>query len=111
MADRPTLHEIAAMPFPASVEAMRKHYNPAWGKLIDGDGAARRYRVKLSGTVTTRDYINETVEVDAFSSDEAIKLAEEEIDDRHPDADEIDFDMREAEDIGEAPSGGFGVGA
>lgn len=108
---KPTLQEIAAMPFPASVEAMRKHYNPAWGRPIDGDGTARRYRVKLLGTVTTREHINETVEVTAFSSSEAIKLAEEEIDGRHPDAEEIDFDIREAEDIGEAPSGSFGVGA
>lgn len=34
---KPTLHEIAAMPFPASQEAMRKHYNPDWHKdLPDG---------------------------------------------------------------------------
>ncbi len=108
---KPTLQEIAGMPFPASVEAMRKHYNPAWGKPVDGDGTARLYRVKLSGTVTTVELFNETVQVTAFSAEEAIKLAGDEIDGRHPDADEIDFDIREAEDMGEAPSGSFGVAA
>lgn len=30
--EKPSLAEIAAMPFPASLNAMRQHYNPDWGK-------------------------------------------------------------------------------
>lgn len=102
MASKPTLHDIAAMPFPASVEAMRKHYNPAWGRPVDGDGSRRTYRVKLSGEVRTVKPIYETVEIAAFSEDEAIELAQAQIEQQHPDADEIDFYISSAEDIGEA---------
>lgn len=31
---KPTLHEIAAMPYPSSEIAMRKHYNPDWHRDI-----------------------------------------------------------------------------
>ena len=70
----PTLHEIAAMPFPASMLAMRKHYNSDWHKPEPDGGDARPWKVKIS--YSTR--ISETVSysVEAASEDEAIAEAE-----------------------------------
>ena len=72
----PTLHEIAAMPFPASLNAMREHYNKDWGRPVpeDSDGELRTYLVSVSYSI--RDLI--TVEVEAYSEDEARDLAEDE---------------------------------
>jgi hypothetical protein len=71
---KPSIHEIAAMPFPASVNAMREHYNPNWGKDVPEDGQKRTYRV----TVEWEARGSETYEVEAFSEDEAEDLAEAE---------------------------------
>ena len=76
VAEKPSLHEIAAMPFPASQEAMRKHYNPHWGKDVPDDGEKRRYKVKVRWIAEG----SETYEVEAFSEDEAEELAGEEFD-------------------------------
>lgn len=71
--EKPTLHEIAAMPFPASMLAMRKHYNPRWGKPIDGDGEMRTYKVKLDYSYTVNE--SDTFEVEALSEAEAEEQA------------------------------------
>lgn len=74
----PSLHEIAAMPFPASQNAMRKHYNPDWGKPVpDGADRPRNYSVVVSYIVHTPEY--QTVTVSAFSEAEAAEKAEEEV--------------------------------
>ncbi|TCM17243.1 hypothetical protein EDF56_106359 [Novosphingobium sp. PhB165] len=82
MAERrkPTLHEIAAMPMTACQEAMRKHYDPDWGKRAPE--GTRVFRVvvdwELSGTFSE--------DIEAEDEDEAKekahKLASEAADDR-----------------------------
>lgn len=74
---KPTLHEIAAMPFPASVSAMRQHYDPAWG-TDPPEGETRLYTVQVSYSYTGDD-VWET-EIEASSAEEAEKLAEEAFD-------------------------------
>lgn len=66
---RPTLQEIASMPYPASLKAMREHYNPAWGKDI-GDGE-KEFTIEVTYEVRN----SETVTVEAFTADEAEELA------------------------------------
>ncbi|MFO6447837.1 hypothetical protein ACLBKU_11885 [Erythrobacter sp. NE805] len=74
---KPSLHEIAAMPFPASIGAMRKHYVHDWAKpLPEGATEKARYEVTLDLTVTSREV--EIIEVEAWSEDEALEAAEAE---------------------------------
>lgn len=51
---KPTLQEIAAMPMRASQEAMRKHYDPDWGKTAPEGKRVFRVTVdwEISGTFT-----------------------------------------------------------
>lgn len=73
---KPTLQEIAAMPYPASLNATRKWYEPEWGMPApDEEGTTRKYRVRVDYTVT-RDG-SETFEVEAVSIAAAKKAAEE----------------------------------
>ena len=91
---RPTLHEIAAMPFPVSRDTMRKHYNKDWGKPVPADGMIRKFAVRIDVTVPT----TETYQVEAFTAgeaeEEALALAAVE---HGPDA---DFDVREVSERG-----------
>src|SRR5690349_16430869 len=106
----PSLHEIAAMPFPASVEAMRKHYNPEWGKPVSDKGL-QRFKVEIEYEYSIRD--RQMVTVDAFSEEEAIDKAADIV------ADEQDgfgdFDVTGSRIIGEPasadthPQGGDGL--
>lgn len=76
--EKPTLHEIAAMPFPASAEAMRKHYVHDWGKPVpEGVTRKREFAVEVEFTVTSVE--RETVTVEAFSESEAEELASDKI--------------------------------
>jgi len=75
---KPTLHEIAAMPFPQSIEAMRTHYQRDWAKpLPKSVEAKRKFRVEVEYEVSYSD--TETVEVEAWSGEEAEDLAAEEV--------------------------------
>jgi hypothetical protein len=82
---RPTLQEIAAMPYPASEQAMRKHYDPDWHRF-SGDGELRTYKasVSYSYTVSKRWFC----EVEASSKEEAESLVEDRFDDECDDAKE-----------------------
>lgn len=78
MSEKPTLQDIAAMPFPASLHAMREHYNPNWGMPLpedDGDGDLRTYSVRIEYSFT--EYDSRTYTVQARSKEGAEKLAEE----------------------------------
>lgn len=75
--DKPSLHEIAAMPFPASQEAMRKFYNPHWGKPVSDDGEKRSFKVRVDYEVRSEE--SKIVNVEACSEEEAIELAEAEV--------------------------------
>jgi hypothetical protein len=72
----PTLQEIAAMPLPASRAAVRRYYDPLWGKIPDPDGPERPFKVEIEwekkeeGTFATT--------ITAGSQGEAEMLAEEE---------------------------------
>lgn len=78
MSEKPTLHEIAAMPFPASVTAMRKHYQKDWGKpLPEGLTEKRKFRVEVNFEVSYTD--SDTVEVEAWTEEEAEDLASEKV--------------------------------
>ena len=65
--EKPSLHEIAAMPFPASQAAMRKHYNPHWGKEIPEGAEKRKFTVSVDWTASGTEYYT----VEAFTEDEA----------------------------------------
>lgn len=96
MSEKPTLHEIAAMPYPASVDAMRKFYNPTWGMPIPDDGELRQFKVTVNYTVRTED--SRTYQVEAFSAEEAEDEADEMFGkDRsvEPDAEVEDFEVEE----------------
>ena len=49
---KPTLREIAAMPFPASQQAMRKHYDANWGLEPVGKEGPRKFLVKAEWSIS-----------------------------------------------------------
>lgn len=92
---KPTLHEIAAMPFPASQAVMREFYNPHWGMPTAGDGEKRAYKVRLHYSYSVED--EATFQVEAFSEEEAEELAIELLgQERSEDFDCFDVDINEA---------------
>jgi hypothetical protein len=72
----PTLPEIAAMPFPASVAALRRFYDPYWAKFDFEDGP-REVRVSVDYEITREDTF--TIVVKASSLEEAEQLARAEV--------------------------------
>lgn len=78
--DKPSLHDIAAMPYPASVNAMRKHYNPEWGRPVPEGGERRTFEVELDIEYTGSD--THWIKVEAFTEEEAEELAQQELEDR-----------------------------
>ena len=69
----PTLHEIAAMPYSETVEAIRKHYDPAWGKNDNEGEPVKAWRVCFDWTLDgTFDH-----EVEAATEEDAIEQARE----------------------------------
>lgn len=72
----PTLPEIAAMPFPASVAALRKFYDPYWAKFDFEDGP-REVRVRIDYEVTREESFS--IAIEAASIEEAEKLAKAEL--------------------------------
>lgn len=90
----PTIHEIAAMPFPASQSARRKFYNPDWGKPIpDGAEGKQTYRIRVR--LSTRSSHTETIEVEAWSEDEARDQASDEACKKYDDEDDVEVDDTE----------------
>jgi len=72
---KPSLHEIAAMPFPASMLAMRKHYNPVWGKHIEDGAEKATYEVRFEYSYKCEEV--DYFEVEAFTEQEAEEMAQE----------------------------------
>ncbi|KQM62395.1 MULTISPECIES: hypothetical protein [unclassified Sphingomonas] len=72
---KPSLHEIAAMPYPASVMAMREHYNAAWGLPLPDEkyDEPRLFKVRIDYSFTTQGQRSYTVE--ALSEEEAEEMA------------------------------------
>lgn len=77
-AEKPTIQEIAAMPFPASVEAMRKYYVHDWGRPVpDGVDRKQTFRVEVEYSVSRTEH--SVLEIEAFSASEAEELASDKI--------------------------------
>lgn len=89
--EKPSLHEIAAMPFPESVFAMRKFYVHDWGKPI-AEGLSQKQTYQVTARVTLRTVEREFFEIEAWSQDEAEEEAEGMIDRRYPEADDVEID-------------------
>jgi len=87
---KPTLHEIAAMPFPASRDAMRQHYNPHWGEAMpDRPAGAVDKQFYVTIEYTTMAFDEEHVTVTAATAEEAEHIARKEFRDEHSADDEI----------------------
>jgi hypothetical protein len=76
-APKPSLHEIAAMPYPASLLAMREHYNHQWGRF-DNEAELQTWKCRIHYSYRTEDVFE--CEVEAATEDEAEKLAEDAFD-------------------------------
>jgi hypothetical protein len=68
---KPSLHEIAAMPYPASEQAVREYYDPHWQRYSNGE--TRKFSVEVDYRYSGRD--TWTCEVDAADEAEAKKMA------------------------------------
>lgn len=79
--ERPPLHDIAAMPFPASMVAMRKFYNKDWHKPESDGESPGKWKVTVRYTERTES--DWDVEVEAASQAEAEEKAEVEFDRVH----------------------------
>lgn len=73
----PSLHEIAAMPFPASEMALERWYGikPRSGEEPAPDGLLRKFKVEVEYSYLCTEY--ESVTVTAATEDEAKDMAEE----------------------------------
>lgn len=70
---KPSLHEIAAMPFPESLGALRRHYDRDWGSRVSDEPES--WTVHVDYTVTSRDSMSVTV--NAHSVEEAKRFGSE----------------------------------
>jgi hypothetical protein len=93
VSEKPTLHEIAAMPFPASVDAMRRFYNKDWGKPVPDDGKLRAFKVRVDYSFSGSG--SEALDIEAYTAEEAEEKALEELDGLVPD----DADDWEADEV------------
>lgn len=75
MTDKPTLAEIAAMPLPASIMAMRQHYDPNWGRLPEE--GTKRFMVKADYSYVVHSEYSDIIE--AESREEAEEIATDDI--------------------------------
>ncbi|RZF64506.1 hypothetical protein EWE75_10030 [Sphingomonas populi] len=73
---QPTIQEIAAMPFPASREAVRRWLDPDWCRF-GPDAEPREVRVSIDYEVTSEE--SATLTVTARNADEAKSLAIEQL--------------------------------
>lgn len=87
--EKPSLHEIAAMPYPASEKAMREFYDKNWGRYRK-DGELSKFKVEIEYSVRTTDYWE--CEVEAVDEEEAEKLARDKFDDADLDCSWDEFD-------------------
>ena len=90
MMSKPSLHDIAAMPFPQSEQALEKHYGVK-PKREWNEGVLKSFTVRIAYSWRTSDSI--FYDIEAASEEEALKIAEERFDgDTSIDADDPDID-------------------
>jgi hypothetical protein len=65
---KPTIQEIAAMPFPKSLQAVREYYDPSWGKNDEEGEPIKAFRVRFDWTLRGRfdDVIEANTEAEAL---------------------------------------------
>lgn len=80
-APKPTLQEIAAMPYPASERAMREFYDKNWGRY-SREGDLEAFKVEIEYSIRTREFWE--CEVKAVDVDEAERIARDRFDDECP---------------------------
>ncbi len=91
---KPSIQEIAEMPYPASMMAMREHYNPDWHKPEPDGETLMKYRVTMDFAV--RD--SRTYTVEALDEEHAEKLADDALNaDKSIPHDAEDFEMSDIE--------------
>ncbi len=76
-AAKPSLHEIAAMPYPASEKAIREHYDKHWHRYSNDE--LKPFKVEIEYFVRTKEFWE--CEVEAADEDEAKKIAQDKFDD------------------------------
>jgi hypothetical protein len=91
----PTLHDIAAMPFPASVTAMRKYHDPSWGFPEPDEGELRTFKVRVDWTVEGSD----TVYVKASDAAEAKEVAADQVADMQSGTGEFEVGYSRVEEV------------
>lgn len=74
--EKPTLHEIAAMPFPASEQALFKYYGVKPRRGDTGEEQAS-YRVTIDWSYTVEE--TSDFDVEASSEEEAREIAEQQL--------------------------------
>ncbi|HEX8414868.1 MAG TPA: hypothetical protein VF637_13425 [Sphingomicrobium sp.] len=88
----PSLHEIAAMPFPRSMETMRKYYNKDWHKPEPDGETLISYDVVMSFVVREE----RIYRVEAYDEKHAESLADDLLEaDRTIPADADDYELVE----------------
>jgi hypothetical protein len=92
----PSLHELARMPFPASLLAVRKFYDPLWAVFNFEDGP-REIRVSLDYEVTREERFS--IVVEASSTAEAEQIARAELKDREGRVDILYVELRDPHEI------------
>jgi hypothetical protein len=86
-AEKPSLKQIADMPYPLSLCAMRKHYNAKWGIPVADGETLTQWKVKIH--YETRETGTATYNVEAMNEEEAKELAEALFDESHDMDDEV----------------------
>ena len=96
MSERPTLHEIAAMPFPASERALFKHYGVTpWREKKEGEIRSFKVRFNYSETISN----SVTYTVDAVDEEDAERLADELFNQDKTLPSDIDLDGVDVEEV------------
>lgn len=94
MNEKPSLQEIADMPFPASERALQQYYGvEPWRERAEGKTGI--WTVKVDWSYSERFHESGEFEVEADDEDEAIRLAEKACTEEN--GFESDFDLDEAE--------------
>ena len=84
---KPSLHDIAAMPFPQSEQALEKHYGVK-PKRIWNEGDLQTFTVRIAYSWRSTDTVY--YDVEAATEEEALKIAENRFDeDTSIDADDV----------------------
>lgn len=101
--EKPSLAEIAAMPYPVSELTMRRFYDPLWGK-DKGEGDTVKWKVEISYSYVVKERSVVEYEVEACTAEDAKRLAEEMFDNDDNieggwDADDFEIDDVDVQEV------------